>query len=151
MLIDHASDLDHRIYQRLWCNDVAQAQRGIEDLTHRSGVDHPVRIVEPLQGRQRGSGKAELRVVVVFENKCVVSTRKIEQAGPTLKTHRNAERKLMGGRYVNDPRQWFFCRSRNHDSLVVERLRNYLNGSQSKYPSRLLITGVFDPCDFTRI
>ena len=57
----------------------------------------------------------------------------------------------MGGRYVNDPRQWFFWRSRNHDSLVVDRLGNYLNAGQSKDPSGLLITGVFDPRDFTRI
>src|SRR5437879_8407465 len=35
--------------------------------------------------------------------------------------------------------------------LVVERLGNYLYASQSKNPSGLLITGVFDPRDFTRI
>jgi hypothetical protein len=57
----------------------------------------------------------------------------------------------MGRRYVNDPRQRFFWRSRNHDSLIVDRLGNYLNASQSKDPSGLLITGVFDPRDFTRI
>ena len=47
----------------------------------------------------------------------------------------------MGGRYVNKPRQWFFWRSRNHDSLAVERLGNYLDAGQSKDPSGLLITG----------
>ena len=57
----------------------------------------------------------------------------------------------MGGRYVNKPRQWFFWRSRNHDSLAVERLGNNLDAGQSKDPSGLLITGVFDPGGFTRI
>ena len=57
----------------------------------------------------------------------------------------------MGRRYEDDPRQWFFWRSRNHDPFVVEWLGNDLSASQSKYPSGLLITGVFDPGGFTRI
>ncbi len=57
----------------------------------------------------------------------------------------------MGGRYVNQPRQWFLWRSRNHDSLVVDRLGNYFNAGQSKNSSGLLITRVFDPCGLARI
>ena len=57
----------------------------------------------------------------------------------------------MGGRYVNDPRQWFFSPPRNYDPLVVERLGNNLNPGQSEDPSRLLIARVFDPSDFPRI
>src|SRR5439155_2750001 len=151
VLIHRTADLGQRINQRLWRNDVSQTQRGTKNLAHRSRVNHSAGVVDPLQRREWWPGKAELRVVVVFENKDVVSTRKIEQAGPTLETHRNAERKLMGGRYVNDPRQWFFWPSPNHDSFVVKRLGNHLNACQSKHPSCLLITRVFDPCDITRI
>ena len=45
----------------------------------------------------------------------------------------------------------FFWRSRNHDSLVIDRLGNDFNAGQRKDPSGLLITRVFDPRDFTRI
>ena len=57
----------------------------------------------------------------------------------------------MGGRDVNDSRQWLFRQSSNDNSMSVERLGNYLNSRQRKDPSGLLITRVFDPCDFTRI
>jgi hypothetical protein len=107
MLIHRAADLGHRIDQRLRRNDVAQTQRGTKNFAYRSRVNHPAGVIHPLQRGKWWPGKAELRVVVVFKNKRLISTRKIEQCGPTLKTHRNAERKLMGRRYVNDLRQWF--------------------------------------------
>ena len=95
VLIHRAPDLDQRIDQLLWCNDVAQTQRGVKNLTHRSGVNHVAGVIESLQGRARRPSKAELGVKVVFENKCVVNTRKIEQGGPSLKTHRHSKGKLM--------------------------------------------------------
>src|SRR4030095_16139116 len=151
VLIHRTADLDQRINQRLWRNDVAQTQRGTKNLAHRSCVNHSAGVVDPLQRRKRWPGKAELRVVVVLENECVVSTRKIEQARPALESHGNAERKLMGGCYMNKPRQWFFWRSRNDQSLAVELLGNYLDAGQGKDPADLLITGVFDPGGFTWI
>ena len=137
MLIHHASDLDHRIYQRLWRDDVAEAQGGIENLTHRSGVDHPVEVVEPLQGRQGRPGKAELRVEVVFKNKGVVSMRKIKQGSP--------KGKLMGRRYVDDSRQRLVSQSRDHHSFMVDRLRHYFSADKSKDSSGLVKTGIFNP------
>src|SRR5438874_2980665 len=145
MLIHHASDLDHRIYQWLWRDDVAEAQRGIEDLTHRSGVDHPVEVVEPLQGRQGRPGKAELRVEVVFKNKGVVSMRKIKQGSPALETHCHPKGKLMGRRYVDDSRQRLVSQSRDHHSFMVDRLRHYFSADKSKDSSRLVKTGIFNP------
>src|SRR5262249_41818914 len=101
MLIHRTADLGQRIDERLRRNDVAQAQRRTKNLAHRSRVDHSAGVVDPLQRREWWPDKTELRVVVVLENKCVVSTRKIEQGGPALKIHGNAERKLVRGRYVN--------------------------------------------------
>src|SRR4029077_2619773 len=95
--------------------------------------------------------KAKLRVVIILENKCVVSTRKIEQIDPTLKAHGNAERKLMRRRYVDHPWQCFFWRPCNHDSVGVDRLGNYFNAGQTENSLGLLITRVFDPCGLTRI
>src|SRR5207245_7650491 len=82
---------------------------------NRSCVNYSTGVVDPLQRWEWWPGKTELCVVVILENKCVVGTREIEQTGPTLETHGNAERKLVRGRHVNDPRQCFFWRSRNHD------------------------------------
>src|SRR4029077_6273988 len=93
-----------------------------KNLAYCACVNHPTGVVDPLQRGERRSGKAELRVVVILENKCVVSTREIEDGRPALKAHCNAERKLVRGRYVNNPRCRFFWRSRDHDSLVVDRL-----------------------------
>src|SRR4029077_11280871 len=124
VLIHCTADLDQRIDEWPWRNDIAQPQRGTKNLADRSRVNYVIGVIHPLQRREGWPDKAEFRVVVVLENKGVVSTRKIEQGGPTLEAHRNAERKLMGGRYINDLRQWFLCGSRNHDSVVVERLGN---------------------------
>src|SRR4051794_35495803 len=145
MLIHHAANLDHRIYQRLWRDDVPKAQRGIEDFTHRSGVDDPPGVVEPLQGRQWRPGKAELGVEVVFENKRVVSTRKIEQGGPALETHCYSKGKLMRRRYIDDSRQRFFPRACEDNSFMIERLRDHFGADESKDSSGLVKTGIFHP------
>jgi hypothetical protein len=64
-----------------------------------------------------------IRVVVVFEYKGVISAQ-IEQSGPALETHRNAE--IDGKALRRSSSAAVLWRSRNHDSLVVERLWNYL-------------------------
>src|SRR6266436_6922977 len=63
VLVHRTADLDQRIDQRLWGNDVAQAQRGTKNLAHRSRVNHSAGVVDPLQRRERWPGETELRVV----------------------------------------------------------------------------------------
>src|SRR5206468_652185 len=76
VLIHRTADLDQRIDQRFWRNDVAQTQRGTKNLAHRSRVNHSAGVVDPLQRREWWPGKTELRVVVVFENVSAVSSAK---------------------------------------------------------------------------
>jgi hypothetical protein len=78
VLIHRAANLDQRIDQRLWRNDVAQTQRGTENLTHRSRVNHPAGIIHALQGRERRPGETELGVIIVFEDERVMRAREVE-------------------------------------------------------------------------
>ena len=48
--------------------------------------------------------------------------------------------------YVDEFWKRFFWGSRNHDSLIVERLWNDPGVGQSKNSSGLLITRIFNPC-----
>src|SRR5262249_2653577 len=91
VLIHCAASFHQRIDQRLWRHDVAQAQRRIKNFTHRSRVNDAAEVVDSLQARERRSGKTELCVKVVFKNKCMVSTRKIEQRCSARETHCHAE------------------------------------------------------------
>src|SRR6266540_3536926 len=84
-----------RIDQHLWRDDVAQSQRRIKNFAHRPRVNDAPEIVDPLQAREWRSGKPELRVKVVFKNKCIVSARKIEQACSAFETHCHAKGILM--------------------------------------------------------
>jgi hypothetical protein len=145
VLVHCAADFHQRIDQRLWRNDVAQSQRRIKNFTHRPPVNHAPEIVDPLQARERRSGKAELRVKVVFKNKCIVSTRKIEQTCSALETHCHAERILMRRRYMNDFWLLFSWRSRDHNSFVIQRLRNHFSACQGKNSARLVKPGIFHP------
>src|SRR5215470_535275 len=126
MLIHCTADLDQRIDQRLWRNDIAQTQSGTKNLAHRSRINHSTGVIDPLQRRERWPRETELRVVIVFENKRVVRTRKIEQSGSARERHRISKRKLMRRCDVNDPGQRSFRRSPKHDPLVVARLGHYL-------------------------
>src|SRR5256885_7357742 len=103
------------------CSPVAERDKNLADC---ACVNHSTSFVDPLQRGQRWSDKAELSVVVILENKCVMSVRKIEQAGSALESHGNAERELVRGRHINYLRKWFFPRSSDHNSLVIEGLRN---------------------------
>src|SRR5436190_19187690 len=109
MLVHCAADFHQWIDQRLWRNDVAQAQGRIEDFAHRPGVNDAPEIVDSLQTRERRSCKTELRVKVVFKNKCIVIARKIKQGCSVLETHCQSEWILMGSRYCVDFRIFFFC------------------------------------------
>src|SRR4029450_9254522 len=151
VLIHCTADFYKRIDQRLWRNDVAQSQRRKKDLAHRPGVNDAPEIVDPLQARERRSGKAELCVKVVFKNKCILSARKIEQGCPALKTHCHAERILMRRRYMDDFWLLFPWRSRDHNSFVVQRLRNHFSACQGKNSARLVKTGIFHPHRLARI
>src|SRR4029077_11708070 len=151
MLVHCAADFYQRIDQRFWRNDVAQSQRRKKNFAHRPGVNDAPEIVDPLQARERRSGKAEFRVKVVFKNKCIVSARKIEQACPALETHCYAERILMRRRYMDDFWLRLSWRSRDHNSFGVQRLRNHFTACQSKNSARLVKTGIFHPHRLARI
>src|SRR5439155_22135215 len=102
VLVHCAANFDQRIDYLLWRDEVTQPQGRKQNFAHRSGVNDPTEIVDPLQAGKRQTGKAELRVKVVFKNKCIVSTRKIEQCGPAFETHRHPERVLMRRCYVDE-------------------------------------------------
>src|SRR4029453_7007840 len=63
----------------------------------------------------------------------------------------HAERKLMRRRYVDDFWPLFLRRSRDHNSFVVQRLRNHFSACQNKDSARLVKTGIFHPHGFARI
>ena len=48
VLIHRTADLDQRIDQRLWCNDVAQTQSGTKNFAHRACVNHSTGVIDPL-------------------------------------------------------------------------------------------------------
>src|SRR4030095_16956648 len=151
VLIHGAADLDKRIDQRLRRNDVTQTQRRTKNLAHRSRVNHPAGVIDPLHRRERRSGEKNLGVEGVFKDEGVMRTGKIEQGRPARKTHRHADRKLMRRSYVDEFWQGLFSRSRNDDSLIVERLWNDFSTGQSKNSCGLLITRIFNPCGLARI
>src|SRR4029453_8240071 len=95
--------------------------------------------------------ETKLGVVVVFKDERVMRTGEIEQGRPARKTHRHADRKLMRRSYVDEFGQRLFSRSRDDDSLIVERLWNDLSTGKSKNSCGLLITRIFNPCGLSRI
>src|SRR5207248_10382090 len=101
MLVHHRSNLNHRVDQLVWRDDITQAQRWIQDLAHCARVDDTTHIIQALQTWEWGTGITKFRVVIVFENVSVAGMRKINQGCPARKTHGHAERKLMGRSYVN--------------------------------------------------
>src|SRR5690348_17124448 len=151
MLIHRTADFHQCVNQRLWSHDVSQSKRGTKNLADRACVNHSTSFIDPLQRREWRSDEAEFRVVVVLEHKSVMSAREIEQTGSALERHGNAERELVRRCHVDYFWERLFSRSSDHNSFIVERLRYDLNACQRKDPLGLLITRIFDPCDFTRV
>src|SRR5262249_16176940 len=97
----------------------------IKNFTQRSGVNYAAKVVDSLQTRKRRTGKAELRVKVVFKNKCVVSMREIEQCETAFETHCHSERVLMRRCHMDQFWLRFCWRSGDHNSLLIQRLGNH--------------------------
>src|SRR5262249_4695896 len=116
VLVHRAADFYQRIDQHFGRNDVTESQGRIENFTHRSGVNDTPEVVDSLQTRKRWSRKTELRIKVIFKNKCIVSTRKIEQSSPSLETHCDPERILMRRSYMDDFRSLLVWRSGDYDA-----------------------------------
>src|SRR5207249_12119574 len=102
-------------------------------------------IVDSLQTRERRSCKTELRVKVVFKNKCIVSARKIKQGCSALETHCHTERILMRRRYMDDFWLFFLWRSCDHNSFSIQGLGNHFSACQNEDSARLVKTGIFHP------
>ncbi len=79
MLIHYRANLDHRFGQLFRSEDVTDAQRRIQNLAHRAGVNDAAAVIESLQTRERGAGKTKFRIVIVLENVSVVFSRKIDK------------------------------------------------------------------------
>src|SRR6266480_1093146 len=151
MLIHDSANLDHRFDQLLRCEDVAQAQGRVENLTHCAGVDDTTGVIEPLQTWEWGTGITKFRVVIVLENVSVARARKIDQSRPSRETHRHAERKLMGRRHVNYFWRALFRRSHDHDSLPVNRSGNHGRAGETKSTTGLVKPRIFDPRNFAPV
>src|SRR5438067_241889 len=121
MLVHHRSNLNHRVDQLVWRDDITQPQRWVQDLAHRARVDDMTYIIQALQTREWGTGITKFRVMIVLKNVGVARARKIDQGRPPRKTHRHAERELMRGSYVNYFWRALFRRPRDGDSLSVNR------------------------------
>lgn len=86
-------------------DQVAESQRGEEHLAEAACVEHQTPLIERLKRRHRCAGIAILAVVVVFEDHCVRLVRVLEQRQPPRHAHGHAQRELVSGRYVNQPRR----------------------------------------------
>src|SRR5437588_3928325 len=151
MLIHHRADFNHRFYQLLRRQDITQAQGWIEYLTHCARVDDPAGVIESLQTWERGTGITKLRVMIVLENVSIALARKINESGPARRTHRHAERELMGRGDVNYFGRRLFRRPRDHDSFPVNRSRNHGRPGEAKNSASLVESGIFNPRDLTTI
>src|SRR5438067_13642561 len=78
MLIHYRANLDHRINQLFRREQISDAQGWVKDLAHCSGVDHAAGIIEPLQTRERGTGKTKFRIMIILEDVGVMLARKID-------------------------------------------------------------------------
>src|SRR6266550_3236314 len=151
MLIHDSANLDHRFDQLLRCEDVAQAQGRVENLTHCAGVDDTTGVIEPLQTWEWGTGITKFRVVIVLENISVARAREIDQSRPSRETHRHAERKLMGRRHVNYFWRALFRRSSDRDSFSVNGSGNDGRAGEAKGSASLVKSRIFDPCHLTPV
>src|ERR1051326_6439501 len=102
MLVHHCSNLNHWFDQLMWRDDIAQAQRRVQDLAHRACINHTPHIIQALQTREWGTGVPKARVVMDLKNIGVACSRKIDQSCPAGKTHGHAEWELVGRSYINN-------------------------------------------------
>src|SRR5438874_8425209 len=144
MLVHHRSNLNHRVDQLVWRDDITQPQRWVQDLAHRARVDDTTYIIQALQTREWGTGVTKFRVMIVLENVSIAGTRKINQGCPPRKTHRDAERKLVGRSYVNYFWRALFGRPRDCDSFFVNRSWHDIRPGKAKRSASLIKSRVLN-------
>src|SRR5437870_1817284 len=88
MLVGDRANSDHRFYQFFRGQNVAQAQRWIENLTHGARVDDSPTVIQPLQARKRRAGKTKFRVMIVLKDVSITGMGKVDQSRPARETHR---------------------------------------------------------------
>src|SRR6267154_5004371 len=108
-------------------------------------------MVEPLQTWEWGTGVTKFRVMIVLENVGVARARKIDQRRPPRKTHRHAERELMGRSYVNYFRRALFRRPRDCDSFPVNRSGYDNRPGKAERSASLVESWILDPRDLAAI
>src|SRR5439155_17154822 len=89
--------------------------------------------------------------MIVLENVGVARARKIDQGRPPRKTHRHAERELMGRSYVNYFWRALFRRPRDCDSLPVNRSGYDNRPCKAERSASLVKSRVFDPSNLPSI
>src|SRR6266478_3070623 len=151
MLIHYSANLNYRFDQLLGSQNVAQAQRRVEYLAHRSRVDNTTGVIKPLQTREWGTGITKFGIMIVLENVSVAGARKIDQSRSSRETHRHTQRELMGRCDVNYFGRVLFRQPRNRDSLAVNRSGNDGRTGEPKGPASLVKAGIFNPRDLTPI
>src|SRR6266566_6500256 len=151
MLVHHRPNLNHRLDQLVWRDDIAQPQRWIQDLAHRAGVDDATYIIQALQTWEWGTGVTKFGVVIVFENVRVAGTGKIDQGRPPRETHGHAERELMGRSYVNYFRRALFRRPRDCDSFPVNRSWHDNRPGKAERSASLVKSWVLNPSNLAAI
>src|SRR5262245_13481047 len=151
MLVHHRPNLNHRFDQLMWRDDIAQPQRWVQNLAHRACVDDTTYIIQALQTREWGTGVTKFRVVIVLENVGVAFAREIDQGRPSRKTHRHAERELMGRSDVNYFWRVPFQRLRDCDSLSVNRSWHNFRACKPEGSASLVTSGILHPRNLASI
>src|SRR5436190_3999429 len=151
MLINHCANLNHWLDQSLWCKDVTQAQRWIENFTHCAGIDNPAGVIKPLQAWERGTGVPKFRVVIILENVSVAGAGKIDQCRPPRQAHGHTKWELMRRSNIDDFRRPLSGRPRDGDPFPVNRLWNNARACKAKSSASLVKSRIFHPCNLSAI
>src|SRR6516165_6114749 len=151
MLVHHRPNLNHRFDQLVWCDDIAQPQRWVQNLAHRACVDDTTDIIQALQTWEWGTGVTKFRVVVVFENVGITGTRKIDQGRSPRETHGHAEGKLMGRGDVDYFGRTLFRRTSDCDSFPVNRPWHDNRPGKAERSASLVKTWVLNPRNLAAI
>ncbi len=108
MLIHDRANFDHCIDELLRHEQIAQAQRGEENFTHRPSINDPTRVIEALQTRKRGTGEAKLGTVIILEKEGIARAREFDQSRAARETHCHAQWKLVRWRDEDELRRPLF-------------------------------------------
>ncbi|RMN18912.1 hypothetical protein ALQ63_04131 [Serratia plymuthica] len=107
-----------RRHQGFWQHHVTQPQRRVQRLAEGADINHRRIGFQPLQRRDGLPGKAELAVVVIFDNPTAAVARQCQQPLPPRQTHHRSQRILVRGGDENQPWRAGWLLRRHHAGLI---------------------------------